>query len=233
MDLQGARVLITGGSSGIGKATAAELVKAGAVVLVNGRDEERLKKACEQTGAQYVIADISTPDGVNATVEAVKSTLGTLDVLINNAGYGEFDRLEDVSWESFEKVFAVNVFGPAMLASALVRGFKKQGRGHIINIASTASLKGFALGSMYSASKFAVRGMTQSWQEELRKFNIRVTQINPSEVTTAFADPSRHERAEQANKLRPMEIAHTIKTVLEMDDRGFIPEVTVWATNPF
>ena len=225
--------MVTGGSSGIGKAIAAELVAAGAKVLTNGRNAQRLEAAAATTGALWVEADITTPEGVAATVAAVKEQLGGLDVLINNAGYGEFERLEDVPWDAYQRVFATNVFGPAMLTAELVRLLKKQQRGHIINIASTSALKGFALGSMYSASKFAMRGMTQCWQEELRRFNVRVTLLNPSEVTTAFAETDRHERPEQHNKLRPLEIAHTIKAVLEMDDRGFIPEVTVWATNPF
>ena len=75
--------------------------------------------------------------------------------------------------------------------------------------------------------------MTQCWQAELRKHNVRVILINPSEVTTAFNIETREERPEVPNKLRGEEIAHAIKGALEMDDRGFIPELTVWATNPF
>ena len=233
MNLSEARVLVTGGSTGIGKAIALELGKCGAKVLTNGRSAKRLTAASAQTGALWVEADITTPEGVAATVAAVKEQLGGLDVLINNAGYGEFERLEDVTWEAYQRVFATNVFGPAMLTAELVRILKKQQHGHIINMASTSALKGFALGSMYASSKFAMRGMTQCWQEELRRFNIRVTLVNPSEVTTAFAEVDRHERPEQHNKLRPVEIAHAVRGVLEMDNRGFIPELTVWATNPF
>jgi 3-oxoacyl-[acyl-carrier protein] reductase len=75
--------------------------------------------------------------------------------------------------------------------------------------------------------------MTQCWQAELRKYNVRIILVNPSEVTTAFGDDERKEKPDVKNKLRPFEIAHTIVSTLEMDDRGFIPEVTVWATNPF
>ena len=75
--------------------------------------------------------------------------------------------------------------------------------------------------------------MTQCWQSELRPHNIRVFLVNPSEVTTAFANPERVERVDVDNKLRPKEIAHATISALEMDDRGFIPELTVWASNPF
>jgi 3-oxoacyl-[acyl-carrier protein] reductase len=86
---------------------------------------------------------------------------------------------------------------------------------------------------VYAASKFAVRGMTQSWQAELRPFNIRVSLVNPSEVTTAFFTSNNEEREEAPNKLGPKDIAHAIVSTLEMRDKGFVPELTVWATNPF
>ncbi len=135
--------------------------------------------------------------------------------------------------KAFHNVYDVNVFGAALMASEAAKIFKKQKSGNIINIASTAGTKGFANGTVYSSSKFALRGMTQCWQAELRKYNVRVILVNPSEVTTAFGDDERKEKPEVKNKLRPLEIAHTIVSTLEMDDRGFIPEVTVWATNPF
>jgi len=233
MNLTGKRVLLTGGSSGIGFATAQLLVSKGAQVLITGRRADALAEAATQLTCQYVVADIGTPEGVKATVEAAKTQLGGVDVLINNAAIGEFDRLEDLTWEAMERVYSINVFGVAILTAAVVPMMKAQGFGSIVNIASTASQKGFALGSIYSGTKFALRSMTQCWQDELRKFNIRVCQVNPSEVTTAFNQATRLSRPEQANKLRPKEIAYTIAALLEMDDRGFIPEVTVWATNPF
>jgi 3-oxoacyl-[acyl-carrier protein] reductase len=233
MNLTNARILITGGSSGIGKATAQLLASAGAQVLITGRNESSLLAACEGTSMQYAVADMGTKEGVATTFAALKAKLGGIDVLINNAGIGEFDGVEDLTWEAFERVFSTNVFGLAILTKNVVPLMKANGKGAIINIASTASLKGFNMGSIYSASKFAVRSMTQCWQDELRQHNIRVMQVNPSEVTTAFANPERTEKPETDKKLRSAEIAHTIKSILEMDDRGFVPEVTVWATNPF
>jgi 3-oxoacyl-[acyl-carrier protein] reductase len=166
-------------------------------------------------------------------MEAVKAHLGGLDVLINNAGIGEFAPIDEVSLEQFHKVYAVNVFGLAMLTQQAVKIFKKQSSGNIINIASSAGVKGFKNGSIYASSKFALRGMNECWRDELRPFNIRVMLINPSEVTTAFGSPERKERPDEAKKLRATEIAYAIKAVLEMDNRGFIPELGVWATNPF
>lgn len=233
MNLSGANVLVTGGSLGIGKATAEMLINKGANVLVTGRSQDRLQKAAEEIGAEWVVADVSTQEGIDATMAAVRNTLGGLDVLINNAGIGRFPELSEVEWEDFQVVFNTNVFGAAMMAKACAEIFRSQNSGNIVNIASTAGKKGFARGSVYSASKFALRSMTECWQAELRKHNVRVFGVNPSEVTTAFAQEERIERPEVSNRLRSQEIAHAIVGALEMDDRGFIPELTVFATNPW
>ncbi|MCC5944203.1 MAG: SDR family oxidoreductase [Bernardetiaceae bacterium] len=234
MNLKGAKILLTGGSLGIGKATAQKLVEAGAEVIITGRSSERLEAAAQETGAIACQADISKKEDIQKCFDLIAQKWdGKLDVLINNAGIGEFPYLEELTLEMFEKVYATNVFGLAMTTQKAAEIFKAQNYGHIINIASTAATKGFARGTVYASSKFALRGMTECWQDELRRNNVRVMLINPSEVTTAFANPDRIEREEIDNKLRPEEIAHAIKSVLEMDDRGFIRELTVIATNPF
>ena len=234
MDIKGANIIVTGGSLGIGKATAKELVDRGAKVVITGRNQERLSKAAEETGAIPVVFDMADIDGIPAkAAECLAALDGKVDVLVNNAGIGVFPTLQDVTYEDFLKVFNVNVFGLALLTKEIVGPMKAQQSGTIINIASTAALKGFGRGTVYSASKFAVRSMTQSWQAELRRDNIRVCLVNPSEVTTAFANDSREERATVDNKLDPYDIAHAIVSVIEMKDKGFIPELTVWATNPF
>ena len=233
MELRDAKIILTGGSSGIGFATAKLLKAKGAKVLITGRSKEKLEKAAEELGVIAVDADVAKEEDIERTFEVAREKLGGLDVLINNAGIGRRKSLDELSLQDFEDVYRVNVFGAALMASRAAKIFKQQKSGHIINIASTAAKKGYANGSVYSSSKFALRGMTECWQAELRPFNVRVMLVNPSEVTTAFGQPDRKERSEEANKLRSEEIAHTIVAALEMDNRGFIPEVTVFATNPF
>jgi 3-oxoacyl-[acyl-carrier protein] reductase len=113
------------------------------------------------------------------------------------------------------------------------RVFIPQQSGNIINISSTAGLSGFANGSGYVASKFALKGMTECWRAELRKHNIRVMLVNPSEVQTDFFIRSGQEsRPYNPSKLEASEIAHVILSMLQMRDVGFLTEATVFATNP-
>jgi len=234
MNIKGSTFLVTGGSVGIGKATAKLLIEKGGKVAITGRDKLKLEKVAKEIGAFPIHADVAVESDVHKTYELFLKQFGKLDCLINNAGIGDaWNEITDLDMKAFHHVYDVNVFGAALMASEAAKLFKKQNSGNIINIASTAGTKGFANGTVYASSKFALRGMTQCWQAELRKYNIRVILVNPSEVTTAFGDGERKEKPEVKNKLRPLEIAHTIVSALEMDDRGFIPEVTVWATNPF
>jgi 3-oxoacyl-[acyl-carrier protein] reductase len=234
MNMNNSKVLITGGSSGIGKETAKQFIAKGAKVVITGRDETKLRHVASEIGAIPLFFDISDLQSIPKKAKEVLILLeGKVDVLVNNAGIGVFPVLGDITEADLLAVYNTNVFGLALLTQEFISTFKAQQSGNIINIGSTASLKGFARGSVYAASKFAVRGMTQSWQAELRKENIRVSLINPSEVTTAFADLTREERNEESNKLGALDIANTIISTVEMRDKSFIPEVTVWATNPF
>ena len=234
MKIKNSTFLVTGGSAGIGKATAKLLIEQGGKVAITGRDKQKLEKVANEIGSFPIHADVSKETDINKTFETFIKQYGKLDCLINNAGIGgKWQSVFDLTNENFKEVYSTNVFGAALMTREAAKIYKNQNYGHIINISSTAGTKGFANGTVYASSKFALRGMTQCWQAELRKYNVRVILVNPSEVTTAFGDLDRVERNEESNKLRPVEIAHTIVSTLEMDNRGFIPEVTVWATNPF
>ena len=234
MEINNSSILVTGGSSGIGKETARQFIQKGATVVITGRDENKLANVAKEIGAIPLLFDISDLTSIKEMAEkAIYILGGKIDVLVNNAGIGVFPKLGEINIEDLHNVYATNVFGLALLTQEIVKTFKNNNYGNIINIGSSASQKGFVGGSIYAASKFAVRGMTQSWQAELRKFNIRISLVNPSEVATAFAALDREERDEMPNKLGSEEIAHSIVAVVEMRDKGFIPELNVWATNPF
>ncbi|TFH00569.1 MAG: SDR family oxidoreductase [Calditrichales bacterium] len=233
MDLQDKVILITGGSMGIGLETAKVLQAKGALVIINARDGARLKEVGEKYEMTTIQGDVSLEADVKRIFNFVIDRYGRLDALINNAGYGYFDSLENMDVEKFNQVFATNVTGAMMMAREAAKIFIKQNKGNIINISSTAGTKGFAGGTAYSATKFALKAMTQCWQAELRKHNVRVILINPSEVQTEFvANSGREIRPFNPSKLKSEDIAHTVCAALEMEDRGFITELTVFATNP-
>lgn len=233
MEIRDKVVLVTGGSLGIGLASAQKLREKGAKVIITGRNSERLKKAAEENDLVPIISDVSKENEVIELFTKIKYEFGTLDVLVNNAGYGYFDTIDNVNVEDFEKVIQTNVIGAAVAAREASKIFKENNSGAIINIASTAATKGFAGGTPYVATKFALRGMTECWRAELRPYNVRVILINPSEVQTEFVvNSGRAKREYNPTKLVAEDIAHAVVSSLEMDNRGFITELTVFATNP-
>jgi 3-oxoacyl-[acyl-carrier protein] reductase len=232
MDLKTAKVLVTGGSSGIGYATAQLLRDRGAQVAICGRKADALEEASAELGAIGIVCDVSQEDDVERMIARVISELGGYNVLINNAGFGHWASLVDTTSHDFRRVWETNVLGAMLVARESARHFVAMDTGNIVNIASTSGLRGSPGGTTYVSTKFAVSGMTECWRAELRKNNIRVMQVNPSEVQTNFFATAGHARPTNPTKLEGGDIAHTICSMLEMDDRGFITEATVWATNP-
>jgi 3-oxoacyl-[acyl-carrier protein] reductase len=232
MNLHNATALVTGGSSGIGYAIAKVLIDAGTRVAITGRDERRLSEAAKSLNAVAVRADVANESDVQRTYREVLQAFDHLDILVNNAGFGIFKNLVEMDRAGFDAVFATNVTGAMLMAREGAKHFIERKRGNIVNISSTASLRGAAGGTAYYASKFALRGMTECWRAELRQHNIRVFLINPSEVLTNFGASAGNQQKPNPTKLRSEDIAHMIKAVLEMDDRGFTPELSIFATNP-
>lgn len=233
MNLKDAKVLVTGGSSGIGYATARALRDRGAAVAICGRRADAVTEAATELGATGIVADVSREDDVQRMVTRVVSDLGGYNVLINNAGFGHWATLVDTTAADLRRVWETNVLGAMLVARESARHFISQDTGNIVNIASTAGMRGFANGTAYVSSKFAVSGMTECWRAELRKNNIRVMQVNPSEVQTPFFElAGGGERSRNATKLQSDDIAALIAGMLELEDRGFVTDASIWATNP-
>ena len=233
MKLDNAKALVTGASEGIGRGIATALIAKGADVTITGRHEETLRRTAEEIGAGWSVGDVGVEADAVRTVADFVDRHGRIDILVNNAGFGIFGPLVDLRLEDLEAVFRTNVFGAFLMAREAAKHFVRQGSGQLINISSTSGLRGGGGSTAYSASKFALRGMTECWRDELRRHDVRVILINPSEVQTGFFAKIGREQEQSAKKLRPQEIADAIVGVLEIDDRGFVPELSVFATNPF
>lgn len=233
MNLKNATALITGGSSGIGLAIAKTLVDAGAKVAITGRGQASLEKAAKAINAHSITADVSSEEDVKRTYREFFQKFDHLDILVNNAGVGVRASLAEMDAAKFDAIFQTNVRGTMLMSREAAKHFIQRKSGNIVNLGSTAAVRGAANGTAYYGSKFAVRGMTECWRAELRPHNVRVFLVNPSEVLTNFAASAGFSQDDDnPTKLQSEDIAHAVKTALEMHDRGFTTELTVFATNP-
>jgi 3-oxoacyl-[acyl-carrier protein] reductase len=232
MRLDDAKVLVTGGSAGIGREVARVLVERGAKVAISGRNEARLRQAADAVGALAIPGDVSVEADAARMVREVIDAFGDYNVLVNNAGIGAFAPLLETTAADMRRVWEVNVLGATLVARESARHFVGRNGGNIVNVGSTSGLRAGPGGSAYASTKFALRALTESWRAELRTHNVRVMLLNPSEVVTEFAGRAGRDRPDNPSKLHPPEIAHAVAAMLTMDDRGFIPELSVWATNP-
>jgi 3-oxoacyl-[acyl-carrier protein] reductase len=232
MKLSDAKVLVTGGSSGIGRDVARLLIEEGGQVAISGRNEARVREAANALGATAIQGDVSVEADAVRMVRSVLDAFGDYNVLVNNAGIGDFAPLLEMTADAMRRVWEVNVLGATLVARESARHFVARGYGNIINIGSTSGLRAGPGGSAYASTKFALRALTESWRAELRTHNVRVMLLNPSEVVTEFAGRAGRGQQDNPSKLHPSEIAHAVVAMLTMEDRGFIPELSVWATNP-
>lgn len=183
--LKGARVLVTAGAQGIGLAIARRFLGLGADVHICDVDEGALKAAQESLPALSVSrTDVSDETQVLAMFEALGARWGALDVLVNNAGVsGPTSRLEDTTLDAWRNTLDVNLTGTFLCARSAVPLLRAAGGGAIVNISSVAGRLGFSLRSPYSASKFGLAGLTQTWAMELGPSNIRVNSVLPGVVS--------------------------------------------------
>ena len=231
MRLEDAKVLVTGGATGIGLATAQALLAGGARVAVCGRRPEPLDRARDEHGLVVFQGDVSVEaDAKRITAAAIDAHTG-LNVLINNAAVGYYKTLLETDVTEMARVLATNVIGATLMARECAAHFVANGGGSIVNVGSTAANKGYAGGSSYAGSKFALSALTDCWRAELRKSDVRVMQVNPSEVQTEFGGRGPREEYDPS-RLRAEDCAQLIVSLLTLADRGFVTDATLWATNP-
>ncbi|TWK42122.1 3-ketoacyl-ACP reductase [Bacillus paralicheniformis] len=235
--LQNKTALITGGGRGIGRATAIALAKEGVHIGLIGRTAANLEKAVEELKAfgvkvSVAAADVKDLTAVERAVQSVKGELGQIDILINNAGIGGFAGFLEQSPEEWENIVQVNLMGVYNVTRAVLPEMIERKAGDIINISSTAGQRGAAGTSAYSASKFAVLGLTESLMQEVRKHNIRVSALTPSTVATDLAIDSKLTDGNPERVMQPEDLAEYMVAQLKLHPRIFIKSAGMWSTNP-
>jgi 3-oxoacyl-[acyl-carrier protein] reductase len=237
--LTGKVAFITGAGKGIGKAAALALANEGVNVGLLARTEADLKSvASEVEGlgvkAAYAAVDIASQADVEKAVEKLTETLGTADILINNAGIGGFATLLEMDPQDWKQIIDVNLMGTYYVTRAVLPQLIEKNRGDIINISSTNGLNGAATSSAYSASKFGVIGLTESLAQEVRRNNIRVTALTPSTVATELAIKTNLIAENNDEKyMQPEDIAEFIVAQLKLHPRIYVKTAGMLATNPF
>ncbi|WP_195259011.1 3-ketoacyl-ACP reductase [Bacillus paralicheniformis] len=235
--LQNKTALITGGGRGIGRATAIALAKEGVHIGLIGRTAANLEKAAEElkvfgVKVSVAAADVKDLTAVERAVQSVKGELGQIDILINNAGIGGFAGFLEQSPEEWENIVQVNLMGVYNVTRAVLPEMIERKAGDIINISSTAGQRGAAGTSAYSASKFAVLGLTESLMQEVRKHNIRVSALTPSTVATDLAIDSKLTDGNPERVMQPEDLAEYMVAQLKLHPRIFIKSAGMWSTNP-
>ncbi|OUS76182.1 3-ketoacyl-ACP reductase [Paenibacillus sp. MY03] len=237
--LEGKVAIVTGAARGIGKATAVALAKEGVNVGLVARSEASLKEVAEElkglgVKVAYATADISSKEQVEAAVEALRSELGSADILINNAGIATFGTVLDMDPEEWKRIIDTNLLGTYYVTRAVLPQLIEKSGGDIINISSTSGLSGAATSSAYSASKFAVIGFTESLAQEVRRNNIRVTALNPSTVATDLAlDLNLIKENNDSKFMQAEDIAEVIVNQLKLNPRIYVKTASFIATNPY
>jgi short-subunit dehydrogenase len=181
-------VLITGASSGIGRAAAEKFLKLGYIVYGAARTESDLKYLNNYPDGHYQIMDITEADEREACVNQILKKENKIDILVNNAGYGAYGAVEEVPLEEVKRQFEVNLFGLSELTKLVIPGMRENNSGKIINISSIAGKIWTPLGGWYHASKFALEGLSNCLRNELREFGIDVILIEPGAIETNWAD---------------------------------------------
>lgn len=237
MELEDRVAVVTGGSTGIGRATAAELAAAGARVAICARTEPDLEEAADairSAGGDVltVPADVSREEDVRRLARRVREELGPADVLVNNAGVGVFGSLEELDVEDFDRCFDVNVRGVFLCAKAFAPAMAERGDGVVVNVASLAGKNFFPKGSVYAGSKHAVMGLSKSLMVELRDRGVRVLTVCPGSVDTPFFDKADGMDPDREKIVAPEDVAELVVEAVRLSDRGTVSEIEIRPVNP-
>ncbi|AOW18674.1 3-ketoacyl-ACP reductase [Polaribacter vadi] len=236
--LKNKKAIITGGGRGLGKATAIAFAKEGIDIAITGRNEAVLKETVAEleafgVKAIYSVFDVGDYEAVKNSIKSIVNELGSVDILVNNAGIAAFGTLNEMKVEKWSQIIQTNVMGMYYVTKEVLPYLINQNEGEIINVSSTAGLSGNASTSAYSASKFAVIGMSESLMKEVRKNNIRVCTLTPSTIASDMSvDLGIADKDSQESVLQPEDFAELIVAGLKLPRRAMLKSASLWSTNP-
>jgi 3-oxoacyl-[acyl-carrier protein] reductase len=229
-------VIVTGSNRGIGKGIAVRFAREGYDIALFGRDKTSLKDTeteLKQYGTEILSfsGDVADENFVNTSVNTVEEKFGKIDHLINNAGLGIFNNLVEAKLDDFKKQVDANVYGVFNFSKAVLPGMMKRKSGSVINIASLAGKNAFTGGSMYSATKHAVLGLTRCLMLEAREYNIRVAAVCPGSVNTEFNFGSSM-KPNRDKVLQVEDVADSVFAIIKLPARALLSEIDLRPTNP-
>ncbi len=232
MNLKNKTAIVTGGTRGIGRAIAEALIGEGVSVCISARSQGETDEAVKELGisASGFVCDVRDHGQVKALIDYTVKDLGGLDILINNAGIGVFETVEETSPEDFRAVLETNLFGVFYCCHEAIPQMKKRGGGYIINISSLAGANPHPRMAAYNASKFGLNGFSEALMQEVRHDNIKVSYIMPGSVNTEFGSDSPN--GEKSWQLTPQDIARVVVDLLHHDDRALPSRVEIRPSRP-
>lgn len=227
-NMNGKIVLITGGTSGYGKATAKKLVEEGATVIITARNQTELDSSKTDTGcADAIRMDVTEFADWQMTYDFVVKKYGRLDVLVNNAGGGVAIRdVTEQNKEDIDRAIKLNLNSTIYGANVFAPLMKEQKSGTIINLSSVCAKEAWPGWSVYASAKWGVLGFSKGLYVELRPYNVRVTCLIPASASTGFQKNA--QIGEVENKLKPEDIAESIAYICELPEHAVVEELTVW-----
>lgn len=237
-NLKNKKAIITGGGRGLGKATAIAFAKEGIDVAITGRNETVLKETVAELEAfgikaVYEVFDVGVYEEVQKGIKNIINALGAVDILVNNAGIAAFGTLNDMEVSQWSQIIQTNVMGMYYVTKEVLPYLIDKNEGDIFNVASTAGLNGNATTSAYSASKFAVIGMSESLMKEVRKNNIRVCTLTPSTIVSDMSvELGIANKDSEDSVLQPEDFAELIVAGLKLPRRAMLKGASLWSTNP-
>ena len=226
-NLQGKIALVTGAGRGIGKAIAVSLAKSGCRLILAARTREQLDDVAKTIGNEAVVipTDLTRDDELDRLVEQSSNAWGSVDILINNAGWGKRAPVMRANVQDWDQTLRLNLRAPMILAQKLLPAMVAKGEGAVINMGSVSGKSGEANGAAYSASKFGLIGFTQSLYEEVKEYGIKVAVILPGYVDTPMIPPVKN--LDRSKMIQAADVAQAVLYILNAPSTSCPVEITI------